>query len=102
MSDKYETRIEETPEARIKNDIRTGIEHETGIEEIPKSKMKELTYQWGLANWRLPIFPTTEEQIKHFGKPVSQFSKTEWKYYSKYKEELEYVFEVALTAHAGL
>ena len=94
MTDKHGTRTEGLSKSGAERDIKN--------EALSKSKMKELTYQWGLANWRLPIFSTTEEQIKHFGKPVSQFSKTEWKYYSKYKEELEYVFEIALTAHAGL
>ena len=69
---------------------------------ITKQDMKELIYAWGMTHKRYPIFPTCEEEIEHFGKPVSAFSKNEICYYSKYMTWLECAFEIQPTARLGM
>ena len=50
-------------------------------------------YHWGMEHRKLPVFKNMRDEIEHYHKPISQFSKRERKAYEDAMEELEKFFE---------
>lgn len=50
-------------------------------------------YDWGVVHRRLPVFKNISDEIEHFHKPVSQFSKRERNAYEDAMSDLEEFFE---------
>ena len=50
-------------------------------------------YDWGVCFRKLPMFKTVDEEIKHYGKPLSAFTKRERKEFDDAMYELEKFFE---------
>lgn len=66
--------------------------------DITTYMMRERVYVWGVKNHKLPVFSNEKDEVEHYGKPISEFSKRELKDYEKNMEELERYFEVPNSA----
>lgn len=69
---------------------------------ISRKEMFRLILKWGIIHNRIPVFDNWEDEVKHYGKPYSEFNKVERAYYSEAMEKLEEVFECKPTAMIGL
>ena len=59
-------------------------------------RIHSLVYDWGRKHFRLLDLKTEEDEIKHFGKRIKDFSKEERKGYADGCYDLEYYFEVVI------
>ena len=73
---------------------------------MPQEKSSEykriysLVYDWGIKNFRLLNLKTEEEEIKHFGKRIEDFTEEEKRGYYDGCYDIEYYFEV-LNPHSA-
>ena len=51
-------------------------------------------YIWGVLNHKIPLFDNDNDEIKHYGKPISKFTKKERLDYNDAMSMLEQHFEV--------
>ena len=63
-------------------------------ESLAYERIYSLVYDWGKENHVLPNLKTEEDQIKHFGKRIEDFTDDEWRGYDNGCYDLEYYFEV--------
>lgn len=63
-------------------------------------RIHSLVYDWGIEHSSLLVLKTEEEQIKHFGKRIKDFTTEERRGYDDGYYDIEYYFEV-LNPHSA-
>ena len=68
----------------------------SGEESLEYKRIYSLIYDWGMKHNTLLDLETEDDEIKHFGKRIEDFTEEEMKGYHKGWHDLEYYFEVVI------
>ena len=68
----------------------------SGERSLEYERIHSLVYDWGRKHHKLLDLKTEDDEIKHFGKRVKDFTKEERKGYDDGWYDIEYYFEVVI------